>query len=187
MAAPQTFNGRVAKDPVRFDEFVPKFDKILSRGLCQGLGDRRGDSRMCIEAAICTVLGTPAHDDHPPCVPEQIATFKIELNDQNWSSAEARAKGLRDLGIAQLGSKGIVRSRSFLSRVKKAIVADPTLDHLYFGDWTIVPYGRTDKDHRRVAAIAVQVLTDLKSPGALWLRAEKRRKAKARKARTNRG
>jgi hypothetical protein len=35
------------------------------------------------------------------------------LNDARWSSPQARAKGLRDLGLAQLGSKGVVSDQEF--------------------------------------------------------------------------
>jgi uncharacterized membrane protein len=36
-----------------------------------------------------------------------VRAFKIRLNDSNWSSNEARARGLRSLAIAQLGSDGL--------------------------------------------------------------------------------
>jgi len=40
--------------------------------------------------------------------------FKIRLNDARWSSPTARATGLRDLGIAQLGSLGVVKDTEFV-------------------------------------------------------------------------
>jgi hypothetical protein len=93
---------------------VSKFDSLLSRGLCEGVGQREG--QMCIEAAICTVLDLP-HGDDPGCVSPAVRSFKISLNDSGWSSPEARAKGLRDLGLAQLGSKGVVNDVEFSSRL----------------------------------------------------------------------
>jgi hypothetical protein len=93
---------------------VPKFDEILNRGLSYGLGDE--DGKMCIEAAICHALGMP-HGDNPLCVAESVRRFKIRLNDCEWSSPEARAKGLRNLGLAQLGSKDVVDNTAFSSRL----------------------------------------------------------------------
>jgi len=86
---------------IDFKKFVPKFDEILSRGLSHGLGKR--DGMMCIEAAVCAALDLP-HGDDPQCVAAAVRSFKIALNDSNWSSPEARAKGMRNLGIAQVGS-----------------------------------------------------------------------------------
>ena len=93
---------------------VRKFDNILKRGLCTGVGDRAG--QMCIEAVICTVLDLP-HGDDPMCVSPSVRRFKIALNDKKWTSPEARAVGLRDLGLAQLGSLGVVDSKEFSKRL----------------------------------------------------------------------
>ncbi len=104
-------------DLTTFD--VQKFDSILARGLSHGKGDPNG--QMCIEAAICNVLGMP-HDDDPKCVAKAVRSFKIGLNDKKWSSPEARAKGLRDLGLAQLGSLGVVNDKEFVVRLAKKLI-----------------------------------------------------------------
>src|SRR6266480_87978 len=93
---------------------VEKFDSILTRGLSAGLGEQSG--QMCIEAAICATLGLP-HGDKPTCVAKSVRDFKIALNDKRWSSAKARAEGLRDLGLAQLGSLGVVDDKQFTSKL----------------------------------------------------------------------
>lgn len=83
---------------------VKKFDKLLKPGLCRGT--HKGNM-FCIEAAVSIVLGESEEDDpdyHPSCVARHINEFKVDLNDRNWSTPQARAKGLRDLGLAQLGS-----------------------------------------------------------------------------------
>ena len=105
---------------------VKKYDKILARGLSKGMGNR--EDTMCIEAAICTVLNLP-HNDDPKCVTSSVRLFKITLNDKNWSSPKARARGLRDLGLAQLGSLGVVNARDFSTTlVRKTIsILLPTL------------------------------------------------------------
>ena len=105
---------------------VDKFDAILARGLSNGLGKQ--DSQMCIEAAICNVMGLP-HSDDPGCVASTVRSFKIALNDKQWSSPKARAEGLRDLGLAQLGSLGTVDDREFVRKLaeKLILVMLPTL------------------------------------------------------------
>jgi len=95
------------------------YDQILSRGLSNGLGSREGT--MCIEAAICTVLGMK-HSDNPKCVAESVREFKIALNDKNWSSQKARAEGLYDLGLAQLGSLGVVNDKAFCTLLSTKII-----------------------------------------------------------------
>lgn len=83
---------------------VAKYDEILARGLCSGKGAL--SDQMCIEAAVC-LLTDERFDDHPSCVDPYLVTFVINLNDSSWSSPEARAKGLRNLGLAQLGTNGM--------------------------------------------------------------------------------
>ena len=66
---------------------------------------------MCIEAAICYALNLP-HGDNPNCVELSVSRYKIVINDsRHWISPQSRAKHLRNLGIAQIGSKGIVRRK----------------------------------------------------------------------------
>lgn len=75
-------------ETIDFEKLIPKFDAILARGLCRGVGDREG--QMSIEAAICAALDLP-HGDEPEYVASAVRSFKITLNDSNWSSPEARA------------------------------------------------------------------------------------------------
>jgi hypothetical protein len=98
---------------------IKKFDSILSHGLSSGLGHR--GEQVCIEAAICETLGLP-HSDDPKCVASAVRSFKISLNDSQWSSPQARAKGLRDLGIAQLGSLGVVDNVEFSKRLAEKLI-----------------------------------------------------------------
>lgn len=95
---------------------IEKYDQILNRGLIQGLGQPY--TQMCIEAAICLTLGLP-HGDDPQCVTDSVRRYKIGMNDLHWSSCEARAKGLRNLGLAQLGSLGVVENIAFAKRLAK--------------------------------------------------------------------
>ena len=98
---------------------VEKYDAILAKGLSLGLGSP--DEQVCIEAAICQVLGLP-HGDDPKCVASTVRSFKIRLNDSNWSSPKTRARGLRDLGLAQLGSLGVVEDFEFSTRLAQKTI-----------------------------------------------------------------
>ncbi len=196
-------------DVTTFD--VKLYDKILKRGLSDGVGDRwaedrwgeegekdnnygPGDGQMCIEAAICAVLGVPQEDD-PPCVTASIKSFKINLNDNNWSSARARAKGLYDLGLAQLGSRGVITdvqfNKAFMTEAKKELI--PTVLK-YDADWNYTkvkePYRIADRlpagkaRHPKVkdkfllmaADVALTVLKKLKSPGVKLLTKKAKKK-----------
>lgn len=84
---------------------VLKILEVVDCGLVFGPGNPI-PGQMCVEAAVCFALGLP-HGDNPPCVGESVRHLKICLNDSNWSSSETRAKGLRRLAIAQLGSNEI--------------------------------------------------------------------------------
>ncbi len=116
-----------------FSNLIPKFDDILSRGLCVGVGDR--DGQMCIEAAICAAMDLP-HGDEPDCVAKSVRSYKITLNDSSWSSAAARARGLRNLGIAQIGSRGVVDDQEFAKRLAEQTIREliPTLFREVFPD-----------------------------------------------------
>lgn len=105
---------------------INKYDEILSRGLSKGIGGI--DRQMCIEAAICTTLDLPFSDD-PLCVTESIRQYKIKMNDSNWSSELARSRGLRDLGLAQLGSLGVISNEDFVNKLMQKTIGTliPTL------------------------------------------------------------
>jgi hypothetical protein len=104
---------------IDFSSIIPKFDAILERGLCAGIGTP--DGQVCIEAAICMAMGLPFGDD-PTCVDPAVRVFKIALNDAAWSSPRARAKGLRDLGIAQIGSRDSVDGAEFSRRLAEGTI-----------------------------------------------------------------
>ena len=89
-----------------------KVRDLVSFGLVKGVGKPIA-GQMCVEAAVNYALGGE-HNDRPSCVGSAVRAFKIRLNDSNWSSAQARARGLRDLAIAQLGTKGVLENGQFL-------------------------------------------------------------------------
>jgi hypothetical protein len=169
------------------DFSVEKFDSILAKGLSHGLGNP--GSQVCIEAATCQTLGLPQGDD-PGCVSAAVRYFKIKLNDSRWSSPEARAKGLRDLGLAQLGSKGVVNDYEFakLLAEKTIRVLIPKIFRSVFVDneTCLAAALRCEEEGTEAAAnaaanaaydeylnlsakIALDVLRELKSPGIALL------------------
>jgi hypothetical protein len=96
-------------------ELISKIDEGLSHGLSLGLGQPI-PGQMCVEALICNVLGEP-HNDKPSCVDLILNKVKIQLNDASWSSNQARAKGLRNLAILQLGTKDNFDSKLFSDKL----------------------------------------------------------------------
>lgn len=91
--------------------------KVLSTvdaGLVNGVGVPE-PGKMCVEAAVCYALGLP-HGDDPQCVSRALRQLKIKLNDSRWSSDQARARGLRRLAVAQLGSRDALDDKEFSKR-----------------------------------------------------------------------
>ena len=88
---------------------------VVDAGLSNGLGVP-SEGQMCIEAAVCFALGLP-HSDNPECVAPALLRLVISLNDRGWSSKAARAKGMRRLALAQLGSRGTLDEPAFVQRL----------------------------------------------------------------------
>jgi hypothetical protein len=83
-------------------DIVTTLLSTVDAGLVAGLGSQI-PGEMCIEAAVCYAYGLP-HGDQPACVGSAVRSYKIGLNDSNWPSPAARAKGMRRAAVAQLGS-----------------------------------------------------------------------------------
>jgi hypothetical protein len=105
---------------IDFPAVIEKFDEILKRGLCVGVG--KPDGQVCIEAAIAIALGLP-FNDAPECVAASVRRYKIKLNDSpKWRSPQSRAEALRSIGIAQIGSKGVVDDKEFVKRLAEKTI-----------------------------------------------------------------
>ena len=94
--------------------------QIVDAGLSKGMGNPKA-GQMCVEAAVCFALDLP-HGDDPACVSRALRWLKINLNDRDWSSKAARAKGLRRLAVAQLGSRDHLDDREFAKRVAQLAI-----------------------------------------------------------------
>src|SRR5277367_3655848 len=95
-------------------EVAQKVLSCVDAGLVSGVG-KPIPGQMCVEAAVCYALGLP-HGDDPKCVAQSLRRLKIRLNDSNWSSDQARSKGLRRLALVQLGSAGNLDEVEFAKR-----------------------------------------------------------------------
>ena len=84
------------------ESLVTEILHLLSFGLTKGIGNP-SPGQMCVEALITQALGEE-FSDNPSCVGSEVRKCKIELNDCDWPSNEARAEGMKKLAIAQLGS-----------------------------------------------------------------------------------
>lgn len=94
---------KASKGPKIDKGFCSKVLGVVDKGLTDGLGDPI-PGKMCVEAAVAFASGED-HHDQPRCVYPALAGLKIGFNDDGlWSSDKARAKGLRRLAIAQLGT-----------------------------------------------------------------------------------
>jgi hypothetical protein len=96
-------------------KIAKKVLEVVDKGLVKGLG-KPTPGQMCVEAAVCYAMGLP-HSDEPSCVSRAVRALKIGLNDSNWSSTQARAKGMRRLAVAQLGSADVVDDVVFAKKV----------------------------------------------------------------------
>lgn len=96
-------------------DIAVKVLEVVDAGLVNGVG-RPVPGQMCVEAAVCYAMGLP-HGDDPQCVSRALRSLKIRLNDSRWSSDTARAKGLRRLAVAQLGSRDVLDDKEFVRRV----------------------------------------------------------------------
>ena len=101
-------------------ELAQKVLDTVDAGLVCGLG-KPIPGQMCVEAAVNYAMGLP-HDDKPACVSPAVRALKIALNDENWTTSAARAKGLRRLAIAQLGSAGVVDDIEFVKQLSELVI-----------------------------------------------------------------
>jgi len=160
-------------------KIAKKVLETVDAGLLRGIGEPE-PGRMCVEAAVCYALGLP-HGDHPPCVSTLLRDIKIILNDQKWSSDKARAKGLRRLALAQLGSENISATK-LDAQIKEFILQKILTVHscrkTRRGFWeairkvswarSILPTAK-DAIFSKVAEEIVQILIRMKAPGVQWL------------------
>ena len=92
----------------------------IKPGLVKGIG-KPVPGQMCVEAAVCYALGQP-HGDDPECVAPSVRAFKIVLNDSDWPSEQARADGMMEIGIAQLGTRGEIDEKEFAKKMAELTI-----------------------------------------------------------------
>lgn len=120
---------------------------LIDQGLLAGLG-RPTPGQMGVEATACYALGLP-HSADPGCIEHCLRHLVGGLNDCDWSSPQARARGLRRLGVAQLGTQGVLNTKAF-----SALVVRLTLPHVSKGLRAVASIFRTLSHHDALSAAA---------------------------------
>lgn len=144
----QIMNNEIALDQAR------KILEVVDAGLCSGLGEPVL-GQMCVEAAVCYALGQP-HGDEPACVNASVHSFQISLNDCRWASNESRAKGMRRLAIAQLGTS----EESFNERKFLQVLVEQTIRKIVPHALRLAITGAEDACDRRMEEAAVRCERD---------------------------
>jgi len=97
------------------ETLIQQFDSLIAPGLAPT--DYHRDNLENAQSALCLSLGL-----HRWARPENILLsawgYVSRLNGLPWSSPEARAAGLRDITIAQLGSRGVASDANFVHLVE---------------------------------------------------------------------
>jgi hypothetical protein len=94
---------------------IPRLREVIGHGLTSGVGEPE-PGKLCVEAAVCLVLGLPHGDVANGCVGAPDRAFAVRLNDARWSSDQARAEGMTDLAVAHLGSATMTKARRSIWR-----------------------------------------------------------------------
>ena len=107
-------------------EQLTQYDELLRRGIYSNIESRNG--KMSLETVLSTILDLKP-GDRPHGLSPAVRKFITQLSNADWSSPEARAHGLYDLGLAQLGSLGAVNDIKFARHLAEQTVRQllPTL------------------------------------------------------------
>lgn len=152
-------------------DIVGKILATVDAGLIAGLGVPT-PGHMCVEAAVSYALGLE-HSPSPDCVHPIIRRLVISLNDANWSGPAARAKGMRRLAVAQLGTQDL-NGADFARRVAEALVRSHLSRALE--DLVAVSFHANDGDRMWAAAEKCRTTPDrwaaaaaINAAGGSWL------------------
>jgi hypothetical protein len=97
--------------------------EVVDAGLVADTEGEPVPGEMCVESAVAYALGYP-HNDQPKCVANCVRDFKITVNDgAPFKDEKDRAKGLRRIAVAQLGSAGLVRGSRFQARLNTQLIS----------------------------------------------------------------
>lgn len=157
--------------------------RVVRAGLISGPGlqvkGKFVPGEVCVEQAISHALGVDHENDRPKCVGAAVNAFKIQLNDESWSSNEARTRGMERLAVAQLGSNKLDQE-VFYGLLCKELGEEPDSEP-EFVDESENPFTArmealvttreavTDESLRTLAKSGLKVLMKMKSPGCKYL------------------
>jgi hypothetical protein len=176
--------------------------ETVDAGLVEGRGTPI-PGKMCVEAAVAFAMGEK-HTDMPKCVTVEIRDTKVSINDHEVFQRSPifveirRAKMLRRLAIAQLGSKGVISGDKWKAEINayasaknkyanserkhaikdlkealKAIENSKEIGiNVAWEPYTFESYladVSTEKQLAKICEDLVQILIKLKSPGTKYL------------------
>lgn len=121
---------KAAPDPKSYlnEKFVKLLLKVIDPGLVGGTIGERIPGSMCVEAAVAYAMGEK-HSDDPSCVDDYLRDFKICMNDDLvYKTGRDRARALRRIAVAQLGTKGNFDRPAFIKHLRN-------LAFRYVGDY----------------------------------------------------
>lgn len=156
---------------INFKAGIKRLLKLIDAGLQDGAGEGDSPGMFCVQQAVNYTYLKNKNDQPFQCVHSELINLGISLNDAyGWSSDKARAKGLREFAVAELGSN-TVNCTGFSNKLFLKWRAKHSSE-----DWNI-----SDKSISEYASMAVELLKELKSPGCEYLgmcKTERIKKAK---------
>lgn len=152
------------------DKIVSKLLGIIDKGLCHGSGFNSRTGDVCVQQAVNIAVSDKSFDQHlgrrptdrPSCVHIYVRDFGVRLNDRFQGSAEERAKLLRKFAVAELGSSSVN-----MDRFRELLVTK--WNKKYPNRYALTPEQIIEWSKKDAADTAVEVLTELKSPGTEYL------------------
>lgn len=146
------------------EKIVQKLLGLLDEGLCHGAGHHYRPGDFCVQQAVNrATTSDEERGDHPNCINPTVCRFGIQLNDVFNGSSHDRAKILKRFAVAELGSRGTIDGSKFMTRHKE-IWKERNPGKQYPG-WR----PNNSRYVQEYADIAVDVLTELGSPGVQYL------------------
>lgn len=170
------------------EDKVRRVLEIIDGGLEHGGGNMRAPGQFCVQQVLAVVFSAGLVRSQFPCagvllegpvelvdgahVGRMVSTLAMALNDQvHWGSPKDRAKGLRRLAVAELGSEAI-NQMEFLTDVATAFGGEYPLAGVTYSDDLLNVLGCQELGPgmlRDLANIAVDTLQQMGSPGCEFL------------------
>lgn len=146
----------------------------VKKGFCNGAGEV-SDGQFCVQQAVNMATTMEAEtSDGPNCVHKEFNCLGINLNDMEWRGPKTRAKGLKRLAVAEMGteewSADKIRKFKTMFRERLGIIATfRCSDIATLAQEYLARHDETDEERSKVANIAANIIQELGSQGAQYL------------------